>query len=307
MRQIPKNAILYEPFETEKIKGCVQIVHGMCEHQLRYKELAAYLNENGYAVLTSDLRGHGENITLESDLGYFGENALNLLVGDVHELTTFLKSRYTDVSYFLLGHSMGTLICTNYFRRYDNFIDGLFLSGMPGNNSASSIAKLLIKIIRSFKGDYYRSSLLNSLVNGSFSKKFKKEGSDFAWISKDRENIRNYEKDPKCGFVFTLNGFDTLMDLLQGTYSGSWNRKNPGVPIRLMSGEDDPCMGSKSNFMKSVKLFKNAGYSDVDYILYPGQRHEIFNDTEKETAMKYLVSQLDEAAEKKAGRSRSTT
>lgn len=300
MRKLPKHAILYEPLEKEKIKGSVQIVHGMCEHQLRYKELALFLNENGYAVVTSDLRGHGDNITVDNELGYFGTNALQFLTGDVHEITNYLKERYPDVPCFLLGHSMGSLISTNYFRRYDNYVDGLFLSGIPGNNSAAGFAKKIIKIIKRFKGDYYRSSFLNNLVNGPFSRPFRKEGSKFAWISKDSENVKKYEADPKCGFIFTLNGFDTLMDLIIGTYSGAWLKKNLNVPIRLMSGADDPCMGSRKNFMKSVKMFKKAGYTDVDSILFEGQRHEIFNDTQKKAAMEYLAKQLDYAADKKS-------
>ena len=299
MRQLPEHAILYEPEDKNNIKGAVQIIHGMCEHQLRYKPLAGFLNENGYAVVTSDLRGHGENVAVENELGYFGESAVPVLLGDIHEITMSIKDRYPDVPYFILAHSMGTLIASNYFRKYDNFLDGLILSGMPGNNSAAGTAKILIRIIGSFKGDYYRSPLINKLVNGPFSKPFRSEGSEFAWLSKDKENVKRYEKDPKCGFVFTLNGFYTLMELLEGTYNGkSWIKKNPDIPIRLMSGTDDPCMGSRNNFMKSVKLFKDAGYKDVDYILFEGQRHEIFNDTGRETAMEYLLDVLNKVSDK---------
>ena len=298
MRKLPKHAILYEPLEKENIKGSVQIVHGMCEHQLRYKPLAAYLNEHGYAVVTSDLRGHGENITVENELGYFGDNAVAAVTGDIHEISNYLKERYPDVPYFLLAHSMGTLICTTYFRKYDNFVDGLFLSGMPGSNPAAGIAKKLIKFIETFKGEYHRSKLINSLVNGPFAKPFLSEGSIFAWISKDTENVKRYEEDPLCGFTFTLNGFYTLMEFMEGAYKGSWNKGNIHVPVRLMSGKDDPCMGDEKNFMKSVQMFKDAGYTDVDYILYEGQRHEIFNDTERETAMLYLVTEMDRAVKK---------
>lgn len=293
MRQIPKCAILYEPFEKETIKGAVQIVHGMCEHQLRYKELAAYLNGRGYAVVTSDLRGHGENISVENDLGYFGENAQASVIGDIHEISMYIKDRYPDLPYFLLGHSMGSLISTTYFKKYDQTVDGLFLSGMPGRNALAGFAKKLIKFIENFKGEYHRSKLINSLVNGPFAKPFLKEGSEFAWISKDKENVRRYEEDPLCGFTFTLNGFYTLMEFMQGAYESTFFKGNLSAPVRLMSGKDDPCMGSEKNFMKSVQMFKDAGYSDVDYILYEDQRHEIFNDTQKETAMKYLADEMD--------------
>lgn len=298
MRKYPEHSTLYEPEDTENIKGVVQIVHGMCEHQKRYAPLAKFLNDNGFVVVTSDLKGHGNNVKGENEYGFFDDNAVPTLVGDIHEITLTIKDHYPDVPYFLLAHSMGTLISTIYFRRYDNFLDGLFLSGMPGNNSSTGLAKFLIRTIQTSKGQYYRSPFINNLVNGSFEKPFKSEG-QFAWLSNDAESNKKYMNDPKCGFVFTLNGFYTLMELVEGAYSGSWIKKNMRVPIRLMSGSDDPCMGSKNNFMKSVALFKKAGYTDVDYILFEGQRHEIFNDTEKEKAMDYLLSEINKAIEKK--------
>ena len=82
----------------------------------------------------------------------------------------------------------------------------------------------------------------------------------------------------------------TLMNLMDGVYKeGSWIMKNKNCPIFLMSGEQDPCMGNEKNFMRSVDMFKKQGYKNVSYVLYPGQRHEIYNDTNKETAMQDLL------------------
>ncbi len=47
-------------YDIDHPKGIVQIVHGMKEHQERYADFALFLNQNGYAVMTSDLRGHGK-------------------------------------------------------------------------------------------------------------------------------------------------------------------------------------------------------------------------------------------------------
>lgn len=294
MANLSEHATLYLPDGETKPKAIVQIVHGMAEHQKRYIPLAKYFNQRGIAVITSDLRGHGENISREEELGYFGDHALTHLIADVHDITMFVKTDYPDVPYFLLGHSMGTLISTCYFKKYDNFLDGFFLSGMPGQTGATGIAKILIKVLTSMKGEYHRSDFINNLVNGSFEKAFSKEDSKFAWLSKDKDNVKKYKTDPKCGFVFTLNGFYTLMELMDGTYKeGSWIRKNLKCPVMLLSGADDPCMGNKENFMRSVELFKKQGYEDVTYVLYPGQRHEIFLDTEKENAMNDVIAAIE--------------
>ena len=50
-------------FETasKSTKGYIQVIHGMEEHQERYKNFAEILNKAGYTVITSDMRGHGVN------------------------------------------------------------------------------------------------------------------------------------------------------------------------------------------------------------------------------------------------------
>jgi alpha-beta hydrolase superfamily lysophospholipase len=55
-------------YKVDNPKGAIQIVHGMMEHQERYRDFAHFLNQNGYTVITSDLRGHGSNCT---ELGFF--------------------------------------------------------------------------------------------------------------------------------------------------------------------------------------------------------------------------------------------
>ena len=68
MSSLPERATIYKPAEGKEIQGCIQIIHGMAEHQKRYAPLANYLSENGYVVVTSDLRGHGDNIKSEKEL-----------------------------------------------------------------------------------------------------------------------------------------------------------------------------------------------------------------------------------------------
>lgn len=292
MSNLPQRATIYKVADGKDVLGCIQIIHGMAEHQKRYAPLCQFLSENGFVVVTSDLRGHGDNIEDDSKLGDFGENAVNGLLDDVKEIFDFLKAEYPDKKQILLGHSMGTLISTTYFKNHDSELDALILSGMPCDNSAKKMAKTMIKLIARFKGWAHRSTFINNLCNGPFSKAFKNEGSDFAWLSVDKDNVAAYEKDPKCGYIFTLNGFYTLMELMEKAYENPFDKANLNIPIRLISGGDDPCRGNDESFMNSVKMFEKSGYSNVSYKLYKGQRHEIFNDTEHETVFRELLDFL---------------
>ncbi len=299
MRTLSDFAKVYKPAYGTPVKGVLQIVHGMCEHQLRYTALAEYLSENGYVVVTSDLRGHGDNIRRSGELGYFGDNAVSNLVGDIHDINLYIKDEYPGVPCVLLGHSMGTLVSISYFKKYDNFVDGLILSGLPTDNPAKGVAKLMIKAIEGIKGEYYRSKFINNLVNGPFSKAFPNEESQFAWLASDSSVWEAYEADPKCGYIFTLNGFYTLMELMENVYgSSTWIKKNTDIPVRFMSGEKDPCMGNKAKLLKAVDMFKAEGYTDVSYKLYKNQRHEIFNDADKAFVWSELLDILDMISEK---------
>lgn len=136
---------------------------------------------------------------------------------------------------------------------------------------------------------------MNSMALGAYNKPFIEEGpSKNNWISVNRENVEKYDKDPGCGFTFTLNGFAALMDLMSETYdSRGWNVPDPYIPVHFISGEDDPCRGSEKSFEKVLAAFKNAGYKNVSCRLYPGLRHELLNEKNACTVMDDILGILN--------------
>lgn len=288
MGTLPKQARLYRPENASEIRGCIQIVHGMAEHQGRYQGVAEFFKQAGFAVATSDLRGHGDNVTSDEDLGHFGD--VPELVSDVKEIFDYLKEEFPGKPLILLGHSMGTLVSTSFFKQYADELSGLLLSGMPGYNPATGMGKALIRTKGAVQGWHHRSRQIAGILNGPFAKAFPNEDDPFAWLSVDKDNIARYHADPKCGFMFTLRGYMTLMNLMSNVYGKApFQGKRKDIPIRLISGAEDPCRVNDETFRKSVELFKNAGYTNVTYELIPGQRHEIFNDTKREETLNDLL------------------
>ena len=88
-------SIMY--FEVTNPKGIVQIVHGMCEHKERYKELLHVLGENGYIGIIHDHRGHGQSVKKNKDLGYFGENGARDMVDDVYQVNQWIHQKYPSL------------------------------------------------------------------------------------------------------------------------------------------------------------------------------------------------------------------
>lgn len=298
MTELSKHAILYMPEKENSLRGIIQIVHDMGEYQGRYRELAQFLSNQGFAVITSDLIGHGNHMPRMNELGFFGDNALSRLIGDIHENTRYIREQFPNVPYFLLGHGLGAWLATVYFKRYDNFINGLFLSGIPSDRSSRIIGSILIRLYIVFRGEYFRSKIVDSLVMGPYYKKFAREGSPSAWLTQDPEALQSYDSDPKCGFIYTLNGYRSVMEIADAVFtSGSWIRKNLNCPVRILCGTEDPCLVSQPSFVKSVHLFSDQGYKNTAYMTYPGLRHDIFQEHDKETVFEDVLTELNNILE----------
>ena len=98
-----------------------------------------------------------------------------------------------------------------------------------------------------------------------------------AWLSANPENVAAYEADPLCGYPFTINGYRALLKLMLAAY----DVKSPmpaDLPVHFMSGEDDPCAPDAEGFRDAMQNLRDRGSKAVTGRMYPGLRHEIFNE-----------------------------
>ena len=274
-------------------RGVVQISHGMAEHKERYYGFMEYLAKEGYASVINDHRGHGASVRNEDDLGFFYDDRGESIVEDLHQITLYIKERFSGKPVFLFGHSMGSIAARVYIKKYDDCVDKLILSGAPCRNPLVNLAKLLVKLQASVKGDRYRSPIMYSLFLGSFEKAVDKGEKPSAWLSVNKENVEEYERDPLCGFRFTLNGYLNLASLLSDAFSSEgWQMKNRGLDILFLAGEKDPVIGGEKAWHGSRDFLKERGYEKVSGKLYNNMRHEILLETDKENVYKDIVAFL---------------
>ena len=278
----------------EKPKAVVQMAHGMCEHKERYLSFMRFLAAHGYAAFLNDHRGHGESVLDQADLGYFYDGGARALIDDMHLLTEHIKGEYPSLPIALFGHSMGSLAVRCYTKRYDKEISSLIVCGSPSANAFTGMMKKFDDLLIRTKGDRARSDVINTVFSGAFEARFRSEGIENAWLSSDRSVSEAYNADPLCHFTFTLNGYKALLDLLTDTYSDvGWKMENPRLPIRFLSGANDPCMVSRSAFARSVDHMRKVGYTNVSSRLFEGMRHEILNETEKESVYADILDFLE--------------
>ena len=129
-------------------------------------------------------------------------------------------------------------------------------------------------------------------------KEFVGEGSRFAWCCSDEQVVRAYEASELCGFTFTVDADQVLFQLMDETYRETgWKLFNPDLPVLFIGGYEDPCIGGARKFAQAVQTMRRVGYMDTKGKLYPGMRHEILNEREKEKVYhdvkKYIEKKLN--------------
>lgn len=276
-------------------KAILQCCHGMTEHKERYIAFLSFMAENGYSCYMHDMRGHGASVLSQEDLGYFYENGSKGCIEDLYTVNAYIKEKHPGLPIFMFGHSMGSLEVRTYAKYHDDTISGLIISGSPSWVSAIPAGKALVKVLTAIKGERYRSSLMDGMVSGAYNKPFAEESSStHNWISKNPDNVIAYDSNPLCGFTFTLNGFNVLMNLMTETYDKTgWKISNPKLPIFFISGESDPCRGKDKDYLNSIQIMKKAGYSKITIKLYPGLRHELLNEKNPEKIHTDILNMLD--------------
>ncbi|MDO4664313.1 MAG: alpha/beta fold hydrolase [Erysipelotrichaceae bacterium] len=279
--------------DNSEVVGIVQIAHGMQEHKERYRDFMNFLASKGYAVVCADHRGHGKSIQNPEDLGYFYDESGDAIVNDLNAVQENLRQQYPDVPVFLIAHSMGTLVARKYIQSFDDRISALVLSGPVYKNPAAKLGKMLIRIIRTFKGDRHISKFVANLIEGSFDKGIAGEQKN-RWLSYNEENVERFNADPICGKPFTLNGYANLLQLLIDCYSTKgWAMKNPQLPIFFVAGAEDPVIGNANQFEKMQQFLKERGYQHVEGKLYEKMRHEILNETDRQRVYEDLYTFLE--------------
>lgn len=263
--------------------GILQLVHGMCEHKERYIPFMQYMADHGWICIIHDHRGHGKSVHKTDDLGYFYGGGYRALINDIRLVTDLIRQRHPELPLVLFGHSMGSMAVRAYVKQDDRNLAGLIVCGCPSYNAGAIAGRRLARIISFVAGGHARPKLLQKLGVGGFNLRFMHEGSPNAWVCSDPEIVADYDRNPLCNYQFTANGFKNLFGLMLYTYNKKgWTMHNPNLPVRFVSGENDPCLVNRAHFDEAVELMRQVGYRDVDARLYPHMRHEILNEIGKE-------------------------
>lgn len=293
------HAVEWRP-EKGEVCGVLQIFHGMVEFIERYEETAEYLTEKGFVVVGNDHLGHGTSIVSKEEYGFFcEENGNAVVLGDLRKLHKKTRNKWPGVPYFILGHSMGSFLLRQYLSMYGDELDGAVIMG-TGTQPAPVLkaGQKLCTLFAKLRGWHYRSRLIDSMAFGGYNKRFRPGRTDKDWLTKDGTIVDAYLADERCTFRFTVNGYYNLFVSIEGACSRETMEKMPkDLPVLFMSGAEDPVGDFGKGVEQVRRQFEAAGLTDVTWILYENDRHEILNETDRAVVLRDLYAWLYVRAE----------
>lgn len=244
-----RGRIVVHEWPNPEARFVVVLAHGYGEHAGRYEHVAQRLVAEGAVVYAPDHLGHGRS---EGERAHVddGED----FTADLHEVATRARAAHPGLPLVLLGHSMGGLIATRYAQRHEGDLDALVLSG-PAIGGAPELEMLLS---------------LDPIPDVPI---------DPAVLSRDEAVGRAYAEDPLVYHgPFKRATLQALVTAVKAVADG------PGLndlPTLWIHGEEDQLVP----LVATRTAIEHIRGSDFTERIYPGARHEVFNETNSDEVL----------------------
>ncbi|MEZ5377062.1 MAG: alpha/beta hydrolase [Acidimicrobiales bacterium] len=255
-------------------RGVVQIAHGLAEHAGRYERFAMALNRAGYLAFGVDHRAHGR--TGQDHLGDFGAAGFDGLIADVAQYGRLLADEHDALPLFLFGHSMGSFASQAVIVDHSTQYSGVVLSG-------STVLDVLAAGMAASDGPVGLEAF-----NVGFEHR-----TGYEWLSRDEAEVDRYVADPWCGFDLPEDTVPMLFAPAARLADATVLAGIRGdLPILIASGSDDPLAGGGQLVELLGQRYRDAGIDDVSVTVYPGARHEILNETNRDEITADIIGWL---------------
>lgn len=256
----------YLAWDHVEPKAVIALVHGMGEHCARYAHVAEYFNQQGYAVLAYDQRGHGES-------GGPRGHALSLevLLDDLALFLRQVEKEYPAKPIILYGHSMGGNVALNYTLRKKAAISSLVLSS-PWIDLAFAPPGWKVSAAQWLKYLLPKLPMSNEL--------------DFRALSRDPEVVAAAQKDPLVHNRITPSMGHELMQ------AASWLNAFTGempVPTLIFHGTADRLTSHQAS-----KAFAERVGGPITFVGFEGLYHETHNEPEQDQVLHQINTWLGE-------------
>jgi alpha-beta hydrolase superfamily lysophospholipase len=278
----------------------------MAEHSLRYERLARKLSMAGIEVWAEDLRGHG--YTADPKVNDPGKGGLRghcadaegnvMLCSDIDAVNRFIRERRPGLPLFLMGHSWGSFLVQSYIETYRapnsgaGSLSGCILSGTRGPVGVKiRFGASFTTFIARLTGLRRFSALARAVADGPYNKPFRPNRTSFDWLSRDKEEVDLFVKDPLCGTLCSAGFYRDMITLLTHIHRPEcMERIDRQLPFYVFAGTADPVGEMGASPTALVETYRLIGIQDIEFTLYPEARHETLNETNRDEVMDNLLT-----------------
>ena len=206
----PAQSAVPVPPALPRVRGTIQLMHGMCEHLGRYSHVARQLTAQGYVVFGMDMPGHGKSVPDNTELGHIPlKEDVDGLLADEHALFTLVNSCYaSSTPHFLLGHSLGSFLARAFLARFKPDVSAVALTGAGQVSPVLRIVgSALTRLLIALHNEHYCSRFIDALGAGAYAKAFQPARTPFDWLSRNPQVVDAYLRDPLCGAPFSVSSY----------------------------------------------------------------------------------------------------
>ena len=278
-------------------RAVLVLFHGMLEYGARYDEFARALNAQGIIVYAHDHLGHGYSMTDSSKRGHFADRRGNdYVIHDCLHMVDKAHTDYPDLPLFLMGHSMGSFLTRQLLHQfYLPTLNGVILMGtghLPKN--IVKLGQCITSAIADYKGSMHKSALVHALFMGLNNRRCFPRRSKNDWLTRDIERANRFSTNPLIIDDFTVRAYaDMLTGMLTNYDPTALAKLDTTVPIVLLSGASDPIGDYGKGLSRLFNQYQLLGYNDLGLCLYPGARHELLTETNREEVTKDIIDWMN--------------
>jgi alpha-beta hydrolase superfamily lysophospholipase len=242
----------------------VLLVHGLGEHSGRYDAFARSLAAEGTSVFSFDLRGHGRSPGARGDVDAF-PRLLEDLLGMESEMAHHVPD---GIPWFLMGHSLGGLICIRRLQVFKGPFQGAIIS-------APWLATALPDWVRSigcFLGVILPTVPIPAGVNPER-------------LTRDPEMMAAWREDPLIHTRITGRFF---REAEREQRTAKVSPLPEGVSSLFLVPTDDPVVQSPVTMAFAQGIVGRGASIEI----LEGRRHEPLNDVGKEEVYRMVIDWL---------------
>jgi len=259
--------VYYQSWLPENdVKGILLIVHGLAEHSGRYMNVVNHFVPLGYGVYGIDHIGHGKS------------DGTRVFVNGFEDFTNTLKNYFDMIQewqpqkpIFLVGHSMGGLICSIYLLDHQAELAGSVISG-PSVKVSDNISSVTIFFGKVFSILMPKLGLVRLEADG---------------LSRDPAVVEAYVSDP---LVSTKKVTARLgAELLKAMQRITGEAGRITLPVLIVQGGADRLVDPSGAQM----LYDLISSEDKTLKIYEGLYHEVVNEPEYKEVLRDVEAWLD--------------